>query len=55
MACVKGYPIATGYMGYVPWYGRYMLFETEDAYYEYINEDKGDENEDTNKDHTASE
>lgn len=49
----KGYPIATGYMGWVPWYERYILFATEDEYYEYV---RGEENknEDVNKDHTAS-
>lgn len=34
----KGYPIATGYMGYIPWYGTYMLFDTEDEYYDYVRE-----------------
>lgn len=34
----KGYIIATGYMGWVPWYERYMLFETEAAYYDYVND-----------------
>lgn len=29
----KGYPINIGYMGNIN--GRYMLFETENAYYEY--------------------
>jgi hypothetical protein len=33
---LKGYPIDVGYMGYVN--GRYMLFETEDAYYKYCEE-----------------
>lgn len=31
----KGYPIDSGYFGLVD-NGMYMLFETEDAYYEYI-------------------
>lgn len=35
----KGYYIATGYMGWVPWYGCYMLFCTEKEYYEYVEED----------------
>ena len=30
----KGYPIGCGYKGYIEGIG-YMLFETEDAYYEY--------------------
>ena len=30
----KGYPVSYGYMGYVN--GKYMLFETEDAYIEYL-------------------
>ena len=49
----KGYPIATGYMGWVPWYERYMLFATEAEYYEYV---RGEENEDeySNKNYTAS-
>ena len=38
----KGYPIATGYMGYVPWYKNYILFKDKDDYINYI---KGDENE----------
>lgn len=34
---IKGYPVASGYMG---WTGeKYMLFETEEAYEEYL---KGD-------------
>lgn len=33
----KGYYIGTGYMGWVPWYNRYMLFATENEYLEYIN------------------
>ena len=31
---LKGYPVESGYYGYVN--DHYMLFETEDAYYEYI-------------------
>ena len=34
----KGYTIATGYMGWVPWYERYMLFDTEAEYCNYIND-----------------
>lgn len=33
---MKGYVTSSGYMGYVD--GRYMLFSTEDEYYEYIKE-----------------
>lgn len=33
---LKGYPTESGYMGYVN--GEYILFETEEAYYEYIKE-----------------
>lgn len=36
----RGYLIATGYMGWVPWYNRYMLFATEKEYYDYIKEGK---------------
>lgn len=32
----KGYVVSEGYMGLVD--GRYMLFSTEDEYYEYIKE-----------------
>lgn len=35
---MKGYYIGTGYMGWVPWYNRYMLFATEKEYEEYYNE-----------------
>lgn len=31
---MKGYPIPSGYMGYVN--GRWMLFATEDEYVEYL-------------------
>lgn len=31
---LKGYPTDNGYYGYVD--GQYMLFETEEAYYEYM-------------------
>lgn len=50
----KGYPIATGYMGWVPWYERYMLFATEEEYYEYVRDGEENEDEYSNKDHTAS-
>lgn len=31
-----GYYIASGYMGWVPWYRIYMLFATEQEYLEYL-------------------
>ena len=31
---LKGFPTESGYYGYVN--GKYMLFETEEAYYEYM-------------------
>lgn len=34
----KGYIIAAGYMGWVPWYERYMLFDTEKEYCDYVND-----------------
>ena len=34
----KGYPIASGWMGWVPWYERYMLFTTEQEYYDYVDD-----------------
>lgn len=33
---LRGYPTESGYKGYVN--GKYILFETEEAYYEYIKE-----------------
>lgn len=48
----KGYPIATGYMGWVPWYERYILFATEDEYYEYVREENEDEY--SNKSNTST-
>jgi hypothetical protein len=35
---MKGYPIDTGYMGYIPSQNRYILFATESEYIEYIME-----------------
>ena len=32
----KGYYIACGYMGWVPWYRMYILFATEEEYKEYV-------------------
>ena len=34
---IKGYVVASGYMGYVD--GQYMLFATEGDYIEYVNTD----------------
>lgn len=34
---MRGYPVHSGYMGYVPG-GGYRLFETEGAYYEWYQE-----------------
>ena len=34
MIKVKGYVVPDGYMGYAN--GRYQLFETESAYYDYL-------------------
>ncbi len=33
---MKGYHVSNGYMGYVE--DRYMLFSTEEEYYEYMEE-----------------
>lgn len=33
---MKGYPVQAGYMGYVPFLDRWMLFATESDYQEYI-------------------
>lgn len=35
---MKGYPVAGGYMGYVPSKGKYIKFETEDVYVEWYRE-----------------
>ena len=35
---MKGYTITSGYMGYVPWMGRYVLFSTERDYREFMND-----------------
>ena len=34
----KGYFVPNGYMGFVPWKNRYILFDTESSYYEYVDE-----------------
>ena len=33
---MKGYPVQAGYMGYVPFLDRWMLFATESDYQEYL-------------------
>lgn len=38
MTEIKGYPVGSGYMGYVKSENKYRLFETEDEYDEYIRE-----------------
>lgn len=35
---MKGYFVGTGYMGWVPAFGRYLLFATETDYKEYMEE-----------------
>lgn len=35
---MKGYSVPAGYMGYVPKFGRHILFETDGAYIEYMKE-----------------
>lgn len=42
----KGYYIGSGYMGWVSWYAKYILFSTEEEYLDYINYRKDNENED---------
>ena len=37
----KGYPVQTGFMGWIPKISKYMLFATEDEYEEYVAEDTG--------------
>ena len=39
----NGYLTSNGYMGYVPWEGRYLLFATYEEYIEYITEEEDDE------------
>lgn len=38
----KGYPVQTGFMGWIPKISKYMLFATEDEYEEYVEEEKDD-------------
>ena len=49
MNAPKGYYIGTGYMGWVPWYNNYILFATEEEYYDYINERKDEQTNESNK------
>lgn len=35
---IKGYPNSIGYMGWIDEYGDYMLFSSENDYYDYIYE-----------------
>ena len=32
----KGYNVPSGYMGWIPWYQKYMLFASEADYLEWI-------------------
>lgn len=36
---LSGYYAPSGYMGYVPWLSRYILFATESEYIEYISDE----------------
>ena len=38
MSNIKGYPVSSGYMGYIEEENRYQLFDTEEEYKEYIRE-----------------
>lgn len=33
-----GYHTNSGYMGFIPWLGRYIMFATEQEYHEYVEE-----------------
>lgn len=35
-AGMKGYYIQAGFMGFVPWLGRYILFATEEDYLDWL-------------------
>jgi len=35
---MKGYPVSTGFMGYIPKSETYILFDTEEEYVEYYRE-----------------
>ena len=43
----KGYPVADGYMGFLPDEGKYKLFETEGEYNEYFSDNYTEESEET--------
>ena len=43
MKCLKGYVVGSGYMGYVPNDGTYLLFCTEGEYEEYMGDDEDEE------------
>ena len=36
---MKGYVVASGYMGYLPSVNKYLLFATEEEYEEFYNEE----------------
>lgn len=36
---MKGYVVSSGYMGYLPSVGKYLLFATEEEYVEEYNEE----------------
>lgn len=36
----KGYVTSSGYMGFIPSKNNYMLFDTENEYYTYLNDDE---------------
>ena len=33
---MKGYSTAAGYMGYVSWLGKYILFSTDEEYWDFL-------------------
>lgn len=33
---MKGYSTAAGYMGYVTWFGKYVLFPTDEEYRDFL-------------------
>lgn len=41
---MKGYYTNAGFMGFVPWLGRYILFSTESDYVEFFDGRIGDSN-----------
>ena len=40
MSNIKGYPVSSGYMGYIEEEHQYQLFDTEEDYVEYIRENE---------------